>query len=95
MANHRMMPPGSGPTSITVNGRTYTCAVGATIDVPDFDGAEMQANGWIVASIGGAGATANRPAAPSRGQEYHDTTLGYTVKFDGKTWRNPTNGSAV
>lgn len=95
MATHRMMPPASGPTTIIVNGRTYSCAVGSTIDVPDFDGAIMAANGWVLASVGGAGTTANRPASPLKGAEFHDTTLGYTIKYDGKTWRNPSTGAAV
>ena len=93
----RLMPPADGlhPT-ITVNGRSYTCALGSTIDVPDQDAFVMMHNGWVeAANGGGAGATAVRPPNPLRGQEFHDTTLGYNIKFDGKVWRNPTSGAAV
>ena len=39
-------------TTITVTGRrTYTCAYGSTIQVPDFDAAEMLANGWSGATM--------------------------------------------
>lgn len=92
----RVMPPADGlhPT-ITVNGRTYTCASGATIDVPDGDGVIMEVNGWTVAATSGAGATTARPANPLKGQEFHDTTLNFNIKWDGKAWRNPNTGAAV
>lgn len=93
---YRMMPPGEGlHGTIKVNGRSYTCALGSTIDVPDVDGPVMMANGWTTASTGGVGATSARPTNPTQGQEFHDTTLGYTIKFEGKVWRNPTNGAAI
>lgn len=91
----RLMPPSSGSTSITVYGRTYTCTVGSTIDVPDQDAQVMTANGWISATVGGVGATTARPANPTKGQIFHDSTLGYNIIWDGKTWRNPTSGAAV
>lgn len=88
----RLMPPAAGG-SITVHGRTYTVAAGATVDVPDQDAFVMLANGWT--SLGsGVGATAARPANPARAQTFHDTTLGYIITFDGKVWRNP-SGTAV
>lgn len=92
----RMMPPADGlhPT-IAVNGRTYTCALGSTIDVPDADAIVMRSNGWIMAASGGVGPTASRPATPAVAQEFHDTTLAYNVKWDGRTWRNPNTGAAV
>lgn len=92
---HRLMPPSSGSTTISANGRTWTCAVGSTIDVPDQDMAVMTANGWLSAAPGGCGATASRPATPAKGLMFHDTTLGYNVIHDGKTWRNPTSGASV
>ena len=95
---HRLMPPADGnhPT-ITVNQRTYTCALGATVDVPDQDALIMINNGWTTASTGGVGVTAARPSAASvgKGGEFHDSTLGYTIKSDGRVWRNPTNGATV
>ena len=95
MATHRMIPPANGG-STTVNGRKYTCAAGTTIDVPDFDGSVLEANGWAIAAINGAGATAARPTAGVKvGSEFHDTTLGYNVMWNGKQWVNPTNGNAV
>ena len=95
--NHRMMPPANGPFTTVVNGRNYSCAVGATIDVPEFDAAVLGANGWMFAATGGVGSTAARPVLlPSqKGTQYHDSTLGFNITWDGKTWRNPTNGAAV
>ncbi|WP_315792251.1 MULTISPECIES: hypothetical protein [unclassified Bradyrhizobium] len=98
-----MAPPpnsASGPNPITVNGRTYSCAVGSTIDVPDFDHFVMSANGWTnlagnAAVLATVGTTASRPANPSKGQTFHDATLNLTIAFDGKTWRNPATGAAV
>lgn len=89
-----VMPPADGlHPSITVNGRSYTCALGSSISVPDQDGAVMLHNGWIAASVGGSGTTAQRPANPKKGQEYHDTTLGYVIRFDGLNWRSPNTGA--
>lgn len=91
----RVMPPADGlHPSITVNGRSYTCALGATIDVPDQDGSVMTHNGWIAAAPGAAATTA-RPSAPLKGATFHDTTLGFNIVFDGKVWRNPTSGAQV
>lgn len=98
MTTHRMLPPADGNHgTITVNGRTYTCALGSSIDVPDFDGVIMQANGWTISAAGGAGATAARPVLVSnqRGYQFHDSTLGKNIVWDGKTWRDPTNGNSV
>jgi hypothetical protein len=90
------MPPGDGNHgTITVNGRKYTCALGSTIDVIDQDAAVMMANGWTTASVGGVGSTSNRPTNPVQGQEFHDTTLGYTIKYEGRNWRNPSTGAIV
>lgn len=92
----QVMPPADGNHgTILVNGRSYTCALGSVISVPDQDGAVMIANGWTAASVGGSGATAARPASPKQGAEFHDSTLGYVIRFDGKNWRNPNTGAAV
>ena len=96
---HRMMPPASatGSFTSTVNGRTYTCANGAVIDVPEFDAAVLGANGWLTAAVGGVGTSSARPALTpqQKGTQFHDNTLGLNIMWDGKTWRNPTNGAAV
>lgn len=97
MPMHRMLPPAEGnrPT-ITVNGRTYSCPIGSFLDnVPDQDAFVMMANGWTEAASGGAGASTARPAKPQKGDRFFDTTLGYNIVFDGKTWRNPANGAAA
>jgi hypothetical protein len=92
----QVMPPADGVHgSIVVNGRSYSCALGSSISVPDQDGLVMLANGWTAASIGGSGATSARPANPKKGQEFHDTTLGFVIRFDGAAWRNPNSGASV
>ena len=94
----RLLPPGStSPASITVNGRLYTCAVGSTVDVPDQDAYIMMANGWIPAApgAGGEGATGVRPASPTAGQSFFDTTLAKGIVFDGSVWCDPDTGLAV
>lgn len=94
MATNRMMPPADGlHPAIIVNGRTYTCALGSTIDVPDFDSRLMQSNGWV--SGGSVGATASRPANPKRGDVYLDTDLTLPVRYDGKVWRNSFTGASA
>jgi hypothetical protein len=93
--NHRLLPPATGPYTIMVSGRSYSCAIGSSIDVPEF--AILLANGWMFAAAGGVGTTAARPVLTSsqKGTQYHDNTLGFNITWDGKTWRNPTNGVAV
>lgn len=96
MATMRLMPPsGNFNNPITVNGRTYTCAAGSTLDVPDFDAAVMQANGWTITASGGSGATSARPAKPTVNLQYHDTTLGKIVIWNGKNWIDFSSGAAV
>lgn len=98
MAIWQMMPPPDGSHNpITVGGRVYSCAVGSTISVPSTDGYTMSANGWIPASVGGSGPTSSRPdaSAVSKGAEFHDTTLGKVIVFDGKGWRDPHTGASA
>lgn len=92
----RVMPPADGlhPT-ISVFGRTYTCANGSYLDVPDGDATVMAHNGWLMVAQQGVGVTTGRPANPKKGDTFHDTTLGYTIRFDGLVWRNPASGAAV
>jgi hypothetical protein len=94
MTTHRMMPPPNGAAT-RVNGRSYACAVGATIDVPDFDADLLEDNGWTKAAQGGVGATAARPVNPPRKTVFHDSTLAKNIVWDGKTWRDPDSGAAV
>ncbi len=98
MPNIRLTPPDDGSHIDTIsNGRHYKCAVGSTIDVPDFDAFELIGNGWI-ATAGNdtsVGTTAQRPAKPYRGQKHLDTTLGIVVTFTGKTWTHSLNGGVV
>lgn len=93
----RVMPPADGlHPSIVANGRSYACALGSTLDVPDQDALIMLANGWTSHGSGGqVGATAARPVNPYRGQEFHDSTLGKTIVSDGKVWRDPASGASV
>jgi hypothetical protein len=94
LTNIRLMPAGNGKvTTTTVNGRKYTCAIGATIDVPDFDSFVLGANGWI--QVAPVGTTAQRPPKPNLNQFYHDTSLGFMVIWEGAAWRNPATGASV
>ena len=93
---HRMIPPPTaGRQTLAVNARTYTCPIGSTVDVPDFDGDTLEANGWTKAAEGGAGTTAQRPTTVFRGLAYLDTTVGFIIRHDGQSWRNPATGAAV
>jgi hypothetical protein len=89
------MPPGNGKSNTAVvNGRTYTCALGATLDVVDFDAfALMSAAGWV--QVAPVGTTAQRPSKPGIQTWYHDTTLGRLIIYEGAVWRDPATGSAV
>ena len=87
------VPPHGIASSITVNGRTYSCAASGTISVPYMDAYVVAANGW--AQVAGSGTTAQRPTTPFFGQLYHDNTLGYTIIWEGAAWRQPSTGSAI
>ena len=92
--NIRMLCPASGNKTHTVNGRVYTGVAGTPQDVPDFDAAELEANGWTAFCADGVGTTANRPTTGLfRGMQYADTTLGYPVVYDGAAWRNMAGAS--
>lgn len=90
MATVRVIPPAAGDT-VTVNGRYYVGVSGVAQDVPSFDAQLLNANGWIILDSGGSGTTAQRPTGlglKDAGLEYSDTTLGYSVVFDGVNWCN-------
>ena len=94
MPNWRMFPPSSpsGTIVVGIGNRTYRCAQGNFLDVADFDAAVLRSNGWT--SMGRVGSTAERNASvyvgiPGQGGlSYVDTTLGYTVWWDGANWRD-------
>lgn len=103
MANIRVFPSASAPTTIVVNGRTYTCAVGGTpLIVPEGDAFALLANGWLATARDGAGATTDRPvadpstgtSAPRVGYEFYDTTVGGKVIWNGTAWILHTTGAA-
>jgi hypothetical protein len=95
MPNVRVIPPNSNPITTTVNGRTYSTTAGTPLDVPDFDALALKANGWHISAMNGVGATTVRPANPTKGMRFADTTLGVEIAFDGKNWRNPITGAVV
>jgi hypothetical protein len=98
--NSRMLGPANVQRqTMTVNGRTYTAAAGQPIDVPDFDGNALEANGWIL--VAPSGPSSARPAgtlgmyAAKPGVKFFDTTLDKLIEFDGAVWRDPSTGGAV
>jgi hypothetical protein len=95
MPTIRLMPEGHGKiTTAVVNGRSYSCALGATIDVVDFDAYQLMSSaGWI--QVAPVGTTAQRPAKPGVGNFFHDTTVGKIIIFEGAAWRDPATGTAV
>jgi hypothetical protein len=108
----RMLPPapGLGKNPVTLpNGTTYSCAVGATIDVLATDCDFLHGNGWVPIGHGGGrghpeaaqvGPSSSRKtnaghyAAPLMlGSQHVDTTLGKIVTWDGAAWRDITGAS--
>lgn len=94
MALVRLAPPAAGNSTTKVNGRTYTCAQGSTIDVPDFDANILACNGWIALGFA-VGATAARPINPPVGTPFNDTTTGAMVVFTGKGWVHHQTGASA
>ncbi len=99
----RMLPPPAvGQQTVTVNGRRYSAAPGAAVDVPDMDANVLAANGWVVCAPSGptsarptVNPNTNPPYVAAPGFEFFDTTLGKLVFWDGASWRDPATGSAV
>ena len=101
----RLLPPASpignsdsilnGPNPATVNGRTYSCALGSAIDVPYQDAVILINNDWSAFGWG-SGPTSARPSGINvvPGMLWLDTTLGVAIMWDGLTWRGY-NGAAV
>jgi hypothetical protein len=94
MPQHQLMPPPGGATT-RVNGRAYSAQPGSVVVAPDFDGDELESNGWTKVAAGGAGTTAQRPVTPARGTTFHDQTLAKNIVHDGKNWRDPATGALV
>ena len=98
MPNVIVHPPGTGTSSkspITVNGRRYVPVPGTPQTVPDQDASILCANGWFYGSgaVGAAtGTTAQRPIAPTIGQNFNDTTVGAMIFWDGIAWRHHLSG---
>jgi hypothetical protein len=103
MATFRMLPPTSvSQQTRVVNGRSYSGAPGAAIDIVDCDAEVLSSNGWTKVSLSGptsARPSPNQGVSPpylaSPGFHYFDTSLGEVVVYDGAAWRNPVNGNAV
>lgn len=93
MPNVMMHAPETGNLAHTVNGRRYNGVLGSPQAVPDYDAAQLEANGWTYAGV--TGTTAQRPTSPKKGELYADATLGKSIRWDGKTWRDPLTGAAV
>lgn len=100
----RMLPsvaaaPKSGARSVTANGRLFTAVAGTTVDAAPQDVTVLEANKWFRTggpNCLGVGTTAQRPTdGLFAGCTYVDTTLGYTVTYDGTTWRNQATGASV
>jgi hypothetical protein len=98
MATYNAMPPlpmatSQTTVSTTVNGRTYTCAVGSSIQVPDFDGQVLAANGWGVIPyipVGGS-----RPTPPRQWEIWYDANVSTTIWWNGSEWVRPSSGALV
>ncbi len=98
MKQHRVFHTDAITKTNTVNGRTYSCPAGSTIDVPDADGVMLQGAGWQLACRGGVGGTSSRPTdvrVGSAGLEFLDSTLGIVIVYDNFNWRNPATGAVV
>lgn len=87
-------PVGGGKHEI--NGKIYQAAEGGFLDVPDDIGRMLLSTGWVSVGANGVGATSSRPTTDlKKGLMFHDSTLGFNIVYDGKTWRNPATGAAV
>jgi hypothetical protein len=56
----------------------------------------METNGWTIVAHAGSGTTSGRPTTGLvNGKTFFDSTLGYIIKWTGKSWINPANGNVV
>lgn len=105
--NFRMTPANLSAGSRTgkVNGRSYTCAVGAVIDVPEGDAQALEAQGFI--QLGTSGPTSQRATYPPNslsdariasvpiGSRMVDTSLTKAIIFNGVVWVDAATGAIV
>jgi hypothetical protein len=92
MSNVQVMPPANRTTVTLAGGRTFTCAYGAAISVPNWVADQLEANGWQQVN---ADTTANRPTGIQAGFLFMDTTLGKVIKYNGKQWHDLLTGNIV
>lgn len=84
--------------ALTVNGRSYVGAPGTPQNIMSADAHVLLANGWLHAfstKTCPSGLTTDRPAAPTAGDKFHDTTVGALLIWDGATWRNTITGASA
>src|SRR4051812_38972757 len=103
----RCITSATGPASLVLNGRTYSLAAGATLDLPDSDAlAANGVNGWIAIGAGPhlpvqVGASASRPTKHPAGISlpvgslFLDTAVGGIIVFDGANWRSVITAAIV
>lgn len=99
----RVLPPTiATKQTMNINGRNYTGAPGVAMDVPDFDGRVLTANGWVY--VAPSGPTSARPSpnpvltppyTAAIGTDFYDTSISKYILWDGATWRDPATGNAV
>ena len=83
MSIWRMSAGTSKQNPFTTRGRTYACASGGYVDVPDFDAEALVGQGWLVLAKNVV-TTANRPVNALAGTRVFDSTVGAGVVSDGK-----------
>jgi len=92
----RVLPPNGVATTTSFFGRTYSCSADGYLDVPDADATILAANGWTIGAHAGVSTTAGRPTTGLvAGKMFLDTTLGYIIKWAGKSWINPLTSAVV
>lgn len=93
MATIRLFPGKANVSPIKIINTTYTPVQGTAIDAEGFLAAELEANGYVRSNE--VGTTALRPAHPTVGQQYIDTTITAVILWDGTVWRNSITGASV
>lgn len=84
--NYITLAPGDrAPNPMVIPGtkRTYSCAAGSNIQVPDFDVQAMISAGWVAASATNVNTVSVRPANPTIGTVVLDSTINAMVVYLG------------